>query len=141
MSYGFIDPSGNLSEGPEGSGEQNTAYSDWLTAMEEYAQESDGPAERAHRFWVLLRLEGEGFSEQIEYLESPPMWVPKKGAGKLAGIAAEPGDVDKIIRSTLDASTGKNRYVYLVFAVKIQGQQAWQGLLEYLGAHNMLERY
>jgi hypothetical protein len=109
--------------------------------MKQYAKKAGTDGARPVKFWILLRLPSHDFADHIEYLENPPMWVPTEGHGEFAGFAEDSKGIDVIIDSTLDEETGNNKYVYLVYAAKIQGEDSWRKLLEYLGAHNMLEKY
>ncbi|MFW9998430.1 MAG: hypothetical protein ACFFD4_40725, partial [Candidatus Odinarchaeota archaeon] len=116
-------------------------FKEWQETMRQYALEADDDGGVPHKFLVVIRVRAENYSEKLAYHETLPMWIPKEGEGELAGIALNSDGVDKIISGLTDQSTGENRYVYLVYVVKVQGQQAWRGLLEYLGSHNMLEKY
>ncbi len=140
MFYAFLDPNA-MNQLDTDSGESNPAYRQWQDAMKQYAKNAGVDGLGASRFWVLLRLPADKFSEKVEFHETIPMWIPKEDEGEFAGLAMNSTEIDKVIESTLDEETGNNKYVYLVYAVKIQGAKSWRDLLEFLGEHAMLEKY
>lgn len=109
-------------------------YRLWTETMFRYAEESNSSGLAALNFWLVIRLNKKDFGDHIEMHETLPMMIPKEGSGKLVGLARD--------RDELEALTDQDteEFVYLTYKIKIQGQQAWRDLLEFMGKHNMLDR-
>jgi len=111
----------------------DAAYSMWAAGMANYAVTTNSPGTPSVGFWLVVRLDKSNFSETIEFHEKIPMMIPKEGTGALIGIARDRDELDKVL------STEPDKYVYLTYRVKLQGQHAWRTLLEFMGEHDMLD--
>ncbi len=114
-------------------GHDDEAYMAWATAMSHYAVTNNSKGLPTIGFWLVVRLDKEDFSEKIEFHEKIPMMMPIAGTGMLIGIARDRNELDKILDREPD------KYVYLTYRVKLQGQNAWRTLLEFMGEHDMLD--
>jgi len=81
----------------------------------------------------VISLPGDHYSEQLEWHSELPMLIPTSGSGKLMGLAQNKDALDEMI-------TGDKDNVHLTYKVKIQGQQAWRELLEFLAERGMIEK-
>lgn len=122
-----------VSSGTVGEETNDEAYNDWVQAMSHYARGTNSCGLTAVGFWIVIRLDAKGFSDALEMHEKIPMMMPRKGAGTLAGIARTAEELDLITKRD------PKKYVYLTYKIKLQGQNAWRDLLEFLGEHDMLE--
>lgn len=116
----------------EGTLEEGPSYTAWAEQMQTY-QKYLNTAGEPKCFWIVLGLPGNNYSDKLEWHKEIPMVVPIKGEGKLIGIASSKEQVDALIAKDQDN-------VHLVFKAKIQGEDAWRKLLEFLGTHAMLEK-
>ena len=117
--------------------EVDDAYRSWAEAMTNYASQGvvqGTHAEKAITFWIVVRLPKENFSESLDFHEKIPMLVPVEGQGILIGLAKTAKEMDEMV------SHFPERYVYLTYKIRLEGQESWRTLLEFLGEHNMIER-
>ncbi len=114
-------------------GRDDEAYRMWVETMSNYAAATNSQGLPTIGFWLIVRLEKEGFSEKIEFHEKLPMMMPIPGTGALIGIARDRDELDKIL------GREPEKYVYLTYRIKLQGQNAWRTLLEFMGEHDMLD--
>lgn len=110
-------------------------YYAWMRAMNVYAQQTNSRGACAERFWLIICLNSENFSKCLEMHKSLPMMIPKTGTSVIFKVASNEQQLEEI---TLKEP---NKYVYLTYKVRIQGDQAWRDLLNFLGQHNMLEKH
>ncbi len=110
------------------------AYSVWAQAMATYSTNTNSRGLPSISFWLIVRLDAENFSESLEMHPALPMMVPKDGAGALIGIARTEEELHAVIEEDTD------KYVYLTYKVRLQGQHAWRALLEFMGEHDMLDK-
>ncbi len=110
------------------------AYRLWAEAMSQYGDETNAPGLKILNLWLVVRVDKEGFGDHIEMHEKLPMMIPKEGSGVLVGLARDHDELDAMLEQDTD------KFVYLVYKIKIQGQKAWRDLLEFMGEHNMLDR-
>lgn len=113
------------------SGIMDSDWAAWQEATVGYGDYFAGQTKV--NFWMVVALPGGSFSEQLEEHESLPMLVPTSGCGEFLGTARTKVELDKML-----VEDKKN--VHLTYKVKIQGQQDWRDLLEFLGNHDMLEK-
>jgi len=110
------------------------AYLMWAQATANYAMRTNSPGLPTVNFWLVVQLEVKGFSGNLEMHKTLPMMIPKDGIGKLIGIARSQEELDTLVGVEPD------KYVYLTYKIKLQGQNAWLTLLEFLGEHDMLSK-
>ena len=110
------------------------AYQMWAEAMSNYASSTGSGGLDSVEFWLVVRLKAKDFSETLEVHKKLPMLIPKIGTGSLVGIARTSEELDTMVQKQTD------KYVYLTYKIKLQGQHAWRTLLEFLGEHDMLEK-
>ncbi len=110
------------------------AYQVWAQAMATYSTETNAKGLPSINFWLIVRVDAEGFSETVEMHPDLPMMMPRDGAGALIGIARTEEELHAVIEKDTD------KYVYLTYKIKLQGQHAWRTLLEFMGEHNMLDK-
>jgi len=110
------------------------AYSVWAQAMATYSTNTNSRGLPSISFWLIVRLDAENFSENLEMHPALPMMVPKDGAGALIGVARTEEELHDVIKEDTD------KYVYLTYKVRLQGQHAWRSLLEFMGEHDMLDK-
>ncbi len=110
------------------------AYRIWAESMTNYASTTNAVGLPALNFWLVVRLDARDFSDTIEMHQKLPMMIPKEGAGALIGLARTQEELDAIVEENTD------KFVYLTYKIKLQGQHAWRTLLEFMGEHNMLDK-
>ncbi len=110
------------------------AYRVWAESMNSYASATNSAGLPSLSFWLVVRLDAADFSETLEMHQRLPMMIPRDGAGALIGLARTQEELDVILKEDTD------KYVYLTYKIRLQGQHAWRSLLEFMGEHNMLEQ-
>jgi len=114
--------------------EDDEAYRAWAQAMATYSTSTNAPGLPAINFWLIVRLDANDFSETLEMHKSLPMMIPRDGSGALIGIARTQDELDVVVGQETD------KYVYLTYKIKLQGQHAWRALLDFMGEHDMLDK-
>jgi len=136
--YGYPLPSGltSQSEGPD-----NELYHNWLDAIAKYRSKLGGSNQPTSRFWLVIRVQQENYSEKIEYHGDFPMLVPVEGEGELWGIASSSEELNRMITPDPELPYDKRKgHVYLVYKIRVEGSKDWRALLNFLAKHGMLER-
>lgn len=110
------------------------AYRVWAQAMSTYSTDTNSRGLPSINFWLIVRVDAENFSESLEMHPALPMMIPKDGAGALIGVARTEEELHDVIKEDTD------KYVYLTYKVRLQGQHAWRSLLEFMGEHDMLDK-
>lgn len=126
--------------------EQDEVYQQWLGTMREYSS-SLNTYEPVYEFWMVVRMLGKTYSENLVDHPTLPMMMPASGTGSFIGFAKTKDELDEMITPEIDPKTGlakkddrRGEYVYLTYKVKMRGEEAWRGLLDYLGQNGMLEK-
>jgi len=109
------------------------AWGAWQATMRDYSNAANSDGLTHLNFWLVVSLPADSFSEKLEWHSEIPMLVPVSGTGKLLGLAQGKDDLDAMLHED-------RANVHLTYKVKIQGQNAWRDLLEFLAEHNMLEK-
>ena len=126
--------------------EQDQIYQQWLGTMREYSS-SLHRAEATYDFWLVVRMAGNDYSEHLEDHPTLPMMMPASGTGELVGFAKNKEELDQMVTPEIDPKLGEIKagdrrgdYVYLTYKIKLRGEDAWRGLLDYFGQNGMLEK-
>ncbi len=114
------------------SGTQDSAYQAWQAASHEYQKKTNSAGLVKLNFWLVIALPAASYSEKIEWHSRLPMLMPTSGTGKLLGLAQTKAELDEMLHEDREN-------VHLTYKVKVQGQNAWRDLLEFLAEHDMLE--
>lgn len=127
---GFVSPGNPLDD----------AYREWYDSI----TAGDTPATASihgHgvKVWIVIRLRSKGFSDHLDYNEEFGMYIPKKGYGELWGIATNPEQVEQLVEGTKQQS--ESSFVFLVYKVRIRGEEQWGGLLDFLARGQMIEQH
>jgi hypothetical protein len=127
-----------------GSGGGSAAYQNWVEAIEKHNLELNSQSSSVQattRFWLILRVRKEKFSERLVYHEQFPMLVPAEGEGELWGIASSLDQVNQMITPDPDKPMDNRRgHVYLLYKISVEGSKDWRALLDFLAQRDMLER-
>lgn len=115
------------------SGTSDPIWETWQQFSQQYQRTTNAAGMSRLDFWLVIALPKSNYSEKIEWHESLPMLMPTSGTGRLLGIAKSRSELDKMLTNDTDN-------VHLTYKVKIQGQQAWRNLFEFLATHDMLEK-
>jgi len=112
----------------------DAAYQVWAQAMATYSTDTNSKGLPSINFWLIVRVDAENFSETLEMHPNLPMMIPRDGAGALIGMARTEEELHDVIKEDTD------KYVYLTYKIRLQGQHAWRSLLEFMGEHDMLDK-
>ncbi len=115
------------------SGTMGPGWSAWQDMINQYQDGANAAGLPKLDFWLVIALPGKDYSERIEWHEDLPMLMPTSGSGVLTGLAQSNAELNKML-------TEDSGNVHLTYKVKIQGQEAWRDLLEFLAEHGMLEK-
>jgi len=114
---------------------QNPYLDHWREMQRQYAESTGAVGCATRYFWIVIRIKAENFSEHIEHIEEPPMFLPKEGHGEFSGIVTDKSELDALIEKESE------EYVHLIFRAKIQGNSSWRTLLTFMGTHDMLSSF
>ncbi len=129
-----------LASGTQSRGILDPAWAVWQGLMKGYAGSYNSADLSKLNFWLIISLPGDSFSDKLAWHEEIPMLVPSSGTGSLLGLAQTKSELDRMLEEDSKGTGGKPGNVHLTYKVKVQGQQAWRDLLEFLAEHDMLEK-
>jgi hypothetical protein len=123
---------------------QGSVDSVWL-AWQNMMQQHQKPSSSVNsfpklNFWLVVSLPGDDYSEKLEWHHEIPMLIPASGTGRLLGLARTKPELDAMLLEDSQSKRGKTGNIHLTYKVKIQGQESWRSLLEFLATHDMLEK-
>lgn len=126
----------------EDDDERQEIVNNWMTAMQNYTNYMGASnSGRKTHFWIALKVMKNDYSERIMEHPEIPMMVPVSGTGDIACVAATKEQLDQMITPDPDNLRDTRRdYVYLIYKIKLQGEDSWRKFLEFCGKNNLIER-
>lgn len=121
--------------------EQEEAYRAWFEALSGNKSSTYHPS-IGLPFWVVLRLRKKDFSKHLDYDEENGMWVPQKGYGELWGIVTTREQLEALIQPKPDPDPARveQGFVFLVYKIRVKGQEKTARLLSFLASQGMIEK-
>jgi hypothetical protein len=126
--------------GIQSSGNSDPAWAAWQSLMKEYSGDTNSGGLPKLNFWLVISLPGESYSEKLDWHDKVPMLMPASGTGILLGLAQTKEELEEMMFEDAKGKDGKPGNVHLTYKVKVQGQNAWRDLLDFLAEHDMLEQ-
>lgn len=105
-----------------------------------YMAALNGAADSQTRFWIVLRVKKQDFSNRLEMHPAVDMIIPRDGFGEFVGVVRNQEELVNLISPDPKDSNDKKRdFVYLTYKVKVTEQTVWRNLIEFLAKNEMLE--
>lgn len=130
-------PSGTVS----GTTLSGSTVQHWLTTLENQSKKVTPVAHDSVDFWYVAQMAGDDYADDLVEHPEIPMMIPKKG--KFLGIARTKEEMEKLAsdwQTKQPSTSADNRYVHLVYKIRMRGIDQMIEALEFFHSKGMLEK-